>query len=117
MCPGPGPALIPVLLQLLRSMLPATGRHREVPSRQADPLTRRLSHPAPRPPRIPAQRRSPCTREQATILDGARSPLARPYLEAHSCPVAQRRRRRALWLATVGVDIDQRNIHAVGAAR
>ncbi|MEU0401809.1 hypothetical protein ABZ318_16500 [Streptomyces sp. NPDC006197] len=29
---------------------------------------------------------------------------------------AQRRRRRALWLATVGVDLDRRNIHA-GAAR
>jgi 3-oxoacyl-(acyl-carrier-protein) synthase len=34
-----------------------------------------------------------------------------------SRPAAQRRRRRALWLATVGVDIDHRNIHAVGAAR
>ncbi|WP_225800373.1 hypothetical protein [Streptomyces sp. NK15101] len=29
---------------------------------------------------------------------------------------AQRRRRRTLWLATVGVDVDHRNIHA-GAAR
>ncbi|ROQ24462.1 hypothetical protein EDD98_7070 [Streptomyces sp. PanSC19] len=29
---------------------------------------------------------------------------------------AQRRRRRTLWLATVGVDVDQRDIHA-GTAR
>lgn len=29
---------------------------------------------------------------------------------------AQRKRRRTLWLATVGVDIDHRNIHA-GTAR
>ncbi|WP_037674943.1 hypothetical protein [Streptomyces globisporus] len=28
----------------------------------------------------------------------------------------QRRRRRTLWLATVGVDVDHRNIHA-GTAR
>ncbi|MEU9857396.1 hypothetical protein [Streptomyces sp. NPDC047974] len=31
-------------------------------------------------------------------------------------PAAQRRRRWTLWLATVGVDLDRRNIHA-GAAR
>ncbi|MGW7357858.1 hypothetical protein ACWGI0_14815 [Streptomyces sp. NPDC054802] len=35
---------------------------------------------------------------------------------APSRPAAQRRRRRVLWLATVGVDIDHRNIHAVGGA-
>ncbi|SED14667.1 hypothetical protein [Streptomyces sp. TLI_105] len=29
---------------------------------------------------------------------------------------AQRKRRRTLWLATVGVDLDHRNIHA-GTAR
>ncbi|MGW7290615.1 hypothetical protein ACWGH4_34660, partial [Streptomyces sp. NPDC054847] len=65
---------------------------------------------------IPARRRSPYAREQSTFLDGARSPLARPYVEAYSCTAVQRRRRRALWLATVGVDIDQRNIHAAGGA-
>ncbi|MEW2632385.1 hypothetical protein AB0903_12150 [Streptomyces sp. NPDC048389] len=101
--------LIPVLLRLLTLTLPATGRHRETPTVES-------RRPAPRPTRVPVQR-SPYAREQATLLDGARSPLTRPYLAAHSCPAAQRRRRRALWLATVGVDIDHRNIHAVGGAR
>ncbi|MFB9557421.1 hypothetical protein [Streptomyces roseoviridis] len=50
------------------------------------------------------------------LLDGGRSPLERPYLAAASARAVQRRRRRALWLATVGVDVDRRNIHA-GAAR
>ncbi|MER7519333.1 hypothetical protein [Streptomyces sp. NPDC126499] len=71
-------------------------------------------NPTPRP-RVPAPR-SPYAREQALLLDGARSPLERPYLAAASARAEQRRRRRALWLATVGVDVDRRNIHA-GAAR
>jgi hypothetical protein len=100
-----GRALIPVLLGLLMLTLPATGRHRP------RPVTR--PHPAAPPPaprhRAPA-RRSPYAREQAMLLDGSRSPLERPYTAA-----VQRRRRRALWLATVGVDVDQRNIHAGGA--
>ncbi|MEV4684751.1 hypothetical protein [Streptomyces kurssanovii] len=105
-----GRVLIPVLLQMLMLALPATGRHRCGPSRRIRPV------PRPRPPRIPA-RRSAYAREQATLLDGAGSPLVRPYLADHSCAAAQRRRRRALWPATVGVDVDHRNIHAVGAAR
>lgn len=106
-----GRVLIPVVLHLLMCTLPATGRHREAPSRQADPL------PRPGRPVSPPRRRSPYAGEQTTLLDGSRSPLARPYLAAHSRPAAQRRRRRALWPATVGVDIDHRNIHAVGAAQ
>lgn len=51
------------------------------------------------------------------LLDGAGSPLVRPYRADHSRAAAQRRRRQALWPATVGVDIDHRNIHAAGAAR
>ncbi|MGN9792393.1 hypothetical protein ACTMTU_15025 [Streptomyces sp. OZ13] len=107
-----GRVLIPALLRLLMLTLPPTGRHREAPAAQR----RRLNGPASRPTRVPARRRSPYAREQSTFLDGARSPLARPYVEAYSCPAAQRRRRRALWPATVGVDIDQRNIHAAGGA-
>ncbi|MEU2656708.1 hypothetical protein ABZ615_15420 [Streptomyces sp. NPDC007325] len=38
----------------------------------------------------------------------------RPARPRHAA--VQRRRRRALWLATVGVDLDRRNIHA-GVAR
>ncbi|MEU2118864.1 hypothetical protein ABZ567_25180 [Streptomyces sp. NPDC016459] len=91
--------------------LPPTGRHRPRP----------VTHPRPASPppaqrhRAPA-RRSPYAREQALLLDGSRAPLARPYLTAMSARAVQRRRRRALWLATVGVDVDQRNIHA-GTAR
>ncbi|MET9673516.1 hypothetical protein ABZY68_10550 [Streptomyces sp. NPDC006482] len=89
--------------------LPATGRHREIPA-----CLRRTVTPARPRHRLPAPC-SPYAREQATLLDGARSPLARPYLAGPlSSPAAQRRRRRALWLATaVGVDIDHRDIHAV----
>ncbi|QIP82721.1 hypothetical protein GLX30_13420 [Streptomyces sp. Tu 2975] len=106
-----GRVLIPALLRLLTLTLPPTGRHREAPAA----CTPRLDRPAFRPPRV-FVRRSPYAREQHTILDGARSPLARPYVAASSCPAAQRRRRRALWPATVGVDIGHRNIHAVGGA-
>ncbi|MFJ8662425.1 hypothetical protein [Streptomyces sp. NPDC093795] len=100
-----GRALIPVLLGLLMLTLPPTGRHRPRP----------VAHPRPAPrPHAPRHRaparRSPYAREQTMLLDGARSPLERPYAAA-----AQRKRRRALWLATVGVDVDQRNIHAGGA--
>ncbi|MET9377966.1 hypothetical protein ACFYV5_28580 [Streptomyces sp. NPDC003035] len=95
-----GRALIPVLLGLLMLTLPPTGRHRPRP---APPVQASPRHRAP-------TRRSPYAREQAMLLDGARSPLERPYLAA-----VQRRRRRALWLATVGVDVDHRNIHAEAA--
>ncbi|MFG2838185.1 hypothetical protein ACGFYE_24625 [Streptomyces zaomyceticus] len=99
-----GRAWIPLLLWLLTLTLPPTGRHRP----------RRAAAPTPRH-RVPT-RRSPYAQEQTTLLDGARSPLERPYLAASSGRAVQRRRRRALWFATVGVDVDQRNIHA-GSAR
>lgn len=105
-----GRVWIPLLLWLLMLTLPPTGRHRPRPA--AHRRARRA--PAPRH-RIPT-RRSPYAREQATLLDGARSPLERPYLTATSARAAQRGRRRALWLATVGVDVDRRDIHA-GSAR
>ena len=106
-----GRALIPVLLGLLMLTLPPTGRHR--PRRMTHP---RPAAPTPRPRHRAPTRRSPYAREQTALLDGARSPLERPYLAADSARAVQRRRRRALWLATVGVDVDQRNIHA-GSAR
>ncbi|MFE1548677.1 hypothetical protein [Streptomyces sp. NPDC058718] len=93
-------ALIPVLLGLLMLTLPPTGRHRPRPA----PPARAPRHRAP-------TRRSPYAQEQTELLDGSRSRLERPYLRAE-----QRRRRRALWLATVGVDVDHRNIHT-GSAR
>ncbi|MEV8590209.1 hypothetical protein [Streptomyces sp. NPDC051180] len=111
-----GRAWIPLLLWLLMLTLPPTGRHRPRtrPVAHRSPRPRRSAAPGPRH-RLPA-RRSPYAREQAMLLDGARSPLERPYLAAASPRDEQRRRRRALWLATVGVDVDQRNIHA-GSAR
>ncbi|MFJ9829189.1 hypothetical protein ACIRSU_33155 [Streptomyces sp. NPDC101160] len=96
-----GRVLIPALLWLLMLTLPPTGRHRPRPA----PPACAPRHRAP-------VRRSPYAREQSTLIDGARSPLARPYVSGPAARAAQRRRRRALWLATVGVDIDQRNIHA-----
>ncbi|MEV4945108.1 hypothetical protein [Streptomyces sp. NPDC053755] len=102
-----GGALIPVMLWLLMRTLPPTGRHREAP-----PRARHAASPRPsRPPRV-ATRRSPYSREQAAPLDGARSPLVRPYVAAAAGRAAQRKRRRVLWLATVGLDVDHRNIHA-----
>ncbi|MCT4356373.1 hypothetical protein M5362_24915 [Streptomyces sp. Je 1-79] len=100
-----GRALLPVLLGLLVLTLPPTGRHRP------RTVTHRR-HRRPRPASPAPTRRSPYAQERTALLDGARSPLERPYLTAR----AQRRRRRALWLATVGVDVDHRNIHA-GSAR
>ncbi|MFH9726995.1 hypothetical protein ACH4M4_29120 [Streptomyces sp. NPDC017254] len=109
-----GRAWIPVLLWLLMLTLPATGRHRPRPAPHRHPRPRRAAPPLAPRHRVPRQR-SPYAEEQAMLLDGARSPLERPYLAAASARGAQRRRRRALWLATVGVDVDQRNIHAGGA--
>ncbi|PAZ10461.1 hypothetical protein CLM62_41045 [Streptomyces sp. SA15] len=48
-------------------------------------------------------------------VDGSASPLVRPYLTAHERAEKarlQRLRRDALWLATYGVDLDTRDIHA-----
>ncbi|MEU7699338.1 hypothetical protein ACF064_23400 [Streptomyces sp. NPDC015492] len=109
-----GRVWIPVLLWLLMLTLPPTGRHRPRPAGR-----RRPRRAAPTAAVVPGHRApvrlSPYAREQATPLDGARSPLARPYLVDPSARAAQRGRRRALWLATVGVDVDRRDIHAGGA--
>ncbi|MEU7114496.1 hypothetical protein [Streptomyces sp. NPDC046182] len=95
--------IVCLLTWLLILALPPTGRHRPRPAAR--------SHRRPRRPAAPVLAlRSPYAQEQTTLLDGARSSLERPYLTA-----VQRRRRRVLWLATVGVDLDQRNIHAGGA--
>ncbi|MFE0772080.1 hypothetical protein [Streptomyces sp. NPDC058861] len=99
-----GRAWIPVLLWLLMLTLPATGRHR--------PTRTTHRRPAAQPRHRALAPRSPYAREQTMPLDGARSPLARPYLATATSRAAQRRCRRALWPATVGVDVDQRNIHA-----
>ncbi|MFJ5832443.1 hypothetical protein [Streptomyces sp. NPDC093089] len=104
-----GRAWIPLLLWLLMLTLPPTGRHRPRPRPTAPPAA------APRRHRAPT-RRSPYAREQVMPLDGSRSPLVRPYLSGPGARSAQRKRRRTLWLATVGLDVDHRDIHA-GSAR
>ncbi|WSV69749.1 hypothetical protein OG623_20345 [Streptomyces sp. NBC_01012] len=85
------------------------GCHRsgDAPSqRQSAPPCRRS---APRP-HLPAAR-SPYGSDHA--LDGATSPLVRPYLLASDQEYAQRRRRLALVLAAdFGLDLD---LHVVGA--
>ncbi|AQW52134.1 hypothetical protein ACIQPP_42795 [Streptomyces violaceusniger] len=79
---------------LLRLLLPAPGRHRnaeKVPVPTVDASMARL-------PRVP-------------VLPGEDIGLVRPYLLAHER--RQRARRRALVLATYGVDIGPRRIHGV----
>uniref|UniRef100_A0AAU3GZS6 Uncharacterized protein n=1 Tax=Streptomyces sp. NBC_01401 TaxID=2903854 RepID=A0AAU3GZS6_9ACTN len=89
---------------------PRTGRHRA-----GDASSRRESAPPRRPqgaprPHLPAAR-SPYGSDHA--LDGATSPLVRPYLLASDQEYAQRRRRLALVLAAdFGLDLD---LHVVGA--
>ncbi|MFE0652258.1 hypothetical protein ACFVZH_27135 [Streptomyces sp. NPDC059534] len=109
-----GRALIPVLLGLLMLALPPSGRHRPRPVTHPRPAS---PTPAPAPRHRAPTRRSPYAREQTAPLDGSRSPLARPYLSGPGTRAVQRKRRRALWLATVGLDVDHRDIHAVGSAR
>ncbi|MFC7263796.1 hypothetical protein [Streptomyces lutosisoli] len=91
-----------LLLALVRTLLPARGRHRAVPARLPD---------CDRPPSPVHPRRSvdvwpfePDTH------------LVRPYLltpeERHERRLRQHR-RRALWLAVHGIDIGPRRIHGV----
>ncbi|WP_210592526.1 hypothetical protein [Streptomyces sp. GESEQ-35] len=90
-----------LLLVLIRALLPARGRHRAAPS-QLPPIERPLAAPPGRPLHT-------CPFEPDT-------PLVRPYLltpdERHERKL-QRQRRRALWLATYGIDVGPRRIHGV----
>ncbi|MEV2253126.1 hypothetical protein AB0I94_21525 [Streptomyces sp. NPDC050147] len=75
---------------------PPRGRHRHgaVPNPQI----------APPPPRFTER------------LDGHASPLVRPYVLAPGERRLQRERRRALYLATLGIDSGPRHIHGVAVA-
>ncbi|MFB7516335.1 hypothetical protein [Streptomyces sp. NPDC056144] len=72
------------------------------------PSGRRRREAAPPPQAPPAH---VCTR--VPLLRGEGSPLVRPYLDT---PATLRARRRALWLATHGVDVGPRLIHGVEVA-
>ncbi|GAA2270123.1 hypothetical protein GCM10010145_00560 [Streptomyces ruber] len=100
------------LIWLLRLLLPSRGRHRAAPRASAPPCVRgeAIRTTPPRPPVSPPP----------YLLPGEASPLVRPYLLtpaelAHHKQLRrqQRHRRRALWLATYGVDVGPRRIHGV----
>ncbi|GAA3626870.1 hypothetical protein GCM10023079_16230 [Streptomyces chitinivorans] len=105
----PGWALSPALLWALTLLFPATGRRRRgrAPQRRAASVrTLRDGGSAA----CPAVETEPV--RQAPRGCGEASDVApvRPYWTAHERSV-RRRRRRVLWMATVGLDLDTRNIH------
>ena len=86
---------------LLRLLLPASGHRRSPEQSPASPAPATVHFP-----RVPA-------------LRGEDNALVRPYLVAHERRQEERRqraRRRALWLAVHGVDIDPRLMHGVEVA-
>ncbi|MFE6684841.1 hypothetical protein ACFVFQ_00035 [Streptomyces sp. NPDC057743] len=91
---------------LFRVLLPAHGRHR---STDAAPTPERDT-PTLTIPRVPVEQR---------LLRGEDVALLRPYVltpaERRERRL-QRSRRRAVWLATVGVDAGPRWIHGVEVA-
>ncbi|MEW2089302.1 hypothetical protein AB0932_03260 [Streptomyces sp. NPDC006682] len=93
------PHCIARLIALTLGLLfPASGRHRPMeaqPGAVSPPTT------APRP---------------VSLLRGEDSPLVRPYLLTSDEFRLQRQRRRALWLATHGIDTGPRRIHGVKVA-
>ncbi|GGU90495.1 hypothetical protein GCM10010211_66370 [Streptomyces albospinus] len=94
-----------LFLPLLRLLLPAAGRHRAPGS---PPITaRREGAPtAPAPPRAPLR--------PPVLLRSTESPFLRPYVlteKERRERRLRRGRRRALWLAVHGVDIERRHIH------
>ncbi|WP_344580367.1 hypothetical protein [Streptomyces lunalinharesii] len=104
---------VSLFLPLLRLLLPAAGRHRTPgtppPSPPAPP------HAAPQSAIVPLR---PAAR-LPVLLRGADVPLVRPYVltEAERAERRLRRgRRRALWLAVHGVDVEPRRIHGVAVA-
>ncbi|MEU6507358.1 hypothetical protein [Streptomyces sp. NPDC046942] len=101
----------------LRRLTSALGRHR------ADRLS------AVRSPFVPPHQRpasicpipAPAVRAWDIPIDGASTPLVRPYLDAYEREEKariQRLRRDILCCATYGIELDTRDIHAcLGVAR
>lgn len=120
-----GRALIPAVLCVLTLVLPGHGSHRAAgqptPDRRTDSLRPATPTGAPPPPRIPC-RRSPYATDAVRDRAG-QAPLPAPSPVRRYAPAryhwtaqeraAQRRRRRELWLATVGVDAGPHIIHGV----
>ncbi|MEW2606233.1 hypothetical protein AB0894_20765 [Streptomyces sp. NPDC047916] len=87
-----------LIARTLRLLFPASGRHRPT---EAEPVAASPQTTAPR---------------AVSLLRGEDSPLVRPYLLTPDEFRLQRQRRRALWLATHGVDSGPRRIHGVKVA-
>jgi hypothetical protein len=95
--------LISQLVSQVRVLLAPGGRH------QAE-------CPAP-PPRADVFRPASSVRAWYEPIDGQATALVRPYPRVHERydeARAQRQRRRALWFATYGIDLDGRDVHATG---
>lgn len=94
---------------------PGTGRRR-AGARPAGPAgAARSPRPGPGAWRLPAPR-SPYG--LGGPLDGEETALVRPYLAAHEARHRQAWRRVALALAAdFGIDLDERDLHGLGAAR
>ncbi|UGY93046.1 hypothetical protein [Streptomyces gobiensis] len=116
-------ALTPLVEWVLARLFPATGRHRStteypVPAPLSMPLLdAAVRHQAPLP-----RHKSPYARDQGPIFVGPT--VGRPYAPAQWYTeeqdpgtedrwLVQRQRRRALWLATVGIDVGPAQIHGV----
>ncbi|WP_405881913.1 hypothetical protein OG762_26760 [Streptomyces sp. NBC_01136] len=94
--------LILRLAAYARTLFSPRGRHR---------AGQPLPPPQPRPRPTPARHPGPYATD--TPLDGRATALIRPYLLTPE----QRSRRRALWLATYGIDVGPRHIHGMEVAR
>ncbi|MET7701841.1 hypothetical protein [Streptomyces sp. NPDC005485] len=82
-------------------------------------LARMLSICTPRPRgrhrvgAVPALRFTPPPPRFTELLDGTASALVRPYLLTPDERRHQRDRRRALYLATLGIDVGPDHIHGI----
>lgn len=84
----------------LRSLFAPRGKHRAL-------------HPSPTPPQAASPGSCPGPYATDTPIDGRATALVRPYLLTPE----QRQRRRALRLATYGIDVGPRRIHGMEVAR
>jgi hypothetical protein len=100
-------AIIHASLAWVRGLIKPRGRHRA----EATTNTPQRSVPSPRP--APPLRRAPRPRSPYGLdkpLDGDAQWLVRPYVVARE----QRQRRRILYYASFGIDLDTRMIHTGG---
>ncbi|MFI1731250.1 hypothetical protein ACH40E_18940 [Streptomyces acidicola] len=102
-----------VLLALVRILLPSQGRHRAATAQPPDDEGT-LSITASPPVQHRVDDIWPFESDTDTDTDPVRPYLLTPE-ELHERRL-RRRRRRALWLATYGIDVGPRRIHGVEVA-